>query len=85
MSSIILSELPSSFATRYGLTSLLTSTLANKGQVIDALIDNLNSVLGVVNAHGGRLDLDEGPGAVPGAPDGHGPGLRVALSLPAVE
>ena len=33
----------------------------------------------VAEAHGGRLQLDEGPGSV----DGSGPGLRVALLLPA--
>ena len=32
----------------------------------------------VVEAHGGRVVLDEGPGAY----DGFGPGLRVALVLP---
>ena len=41
----------------------------------------LSLVGAVVDAHGGRLDLDEGPGAV----EGQGPGLRVAISLPAAE
>lgn len=39
----------------------------------------LSLVGAVVEAHGGRLELDEGPGAV----DGQGPGLRVAINLPA--
>lgn len=39
----------------------------------------LSLVGAVVDAHGGRLELDEGPGAV----DGQGPGLRVAINLPA--
>lgn len=39
----------------------------------------LSLVAAVARAHGGRLELDEGPGAV----DGKGPGLRVALVLPA--
>ncbi len=43
----------------------------------------LSLVGAVVDAHGGRLDLDDGPGVVPGAVEGHGPGLRVAISLPA--
>ena len=38
----------------------------------------LSLVAAVAQAHGGRLELDEGPGAV----DGSGPGLRVSLSLP---
>ena len=38
----------------------------------------LSLVQAVAEAHGGRLQLDEGPGAV----DGFGPGLRVALLLP---
>ncbi len=42
----------------------------------------LSLVAAVAAAHGGRLDLDEGPGVVPGGPPAHGPGLRVALSLP---
>ncbi len=41
----------------------------------------LSLVSAVVDAHGGRMDLDEGPGAV----DGQGPGLRVAITLPAAE
>ncbi len=39
----------------------------------------LSLVAAVARAHGGRLELDEGPGMV----DGKGPGLRVALVLPA--
>ena len=35
-------------------------------------------VLVVAEAHGGRLEIDEGPGKVGGI----GPGLRVALVLP---
>ena len=38
----------------------------------------LSLVAAVAEAHGGRLELDEGPGVV----DGVGPGLRVALILP---
>jgi len=38
----------------------------------------LSLVAAVAEAHGGRLELDEGPGAV----GGFGPGLRVALVLP---
>ena len=38
----------------------------------------LSLVAAVAEAHGGRLDLDEGPGSI----DGGGPGLRVALILP---
>src|SRR5579871_6458169 len=38
----------------------------------------LSLVAAVAEAHGGRLELDEGPGAVAGS----GPGLRVALVLP---
>ncbi len=38
----------------------------------------LSLVAAVARVHGGRLELDEGPGAV----DGQGPGLRVALVLP---
>jgi signal transduction histidine kinase len=38
----------------------------------------LSLVAAVARAHGGRLELDEGPGAV----DGSGPGLRVALVTP---
>jgi signal transduction histidine kinase len=41
----------------------------------------LSLVLAVAEAHGGRLDLDEGPGKV----GEMGPGLRVALVLPASE
>ena len=33
----------------------------------------------VMEAHGGRIQLDEGPGVY----NGHGPGLRVALVLAA--
>ena len=39
----------------------------------------LSLVAAVARAHGGRLELDEGPGLV----DGKGPGLRAALVLPA--
>jgi signal transduction histidine kinase len=39
----------------------------------------LSMVAAVARVHGGRLELDEGPGRV----DGKGPGLRVALVLPA--
>jgi signal transduction histidine kinase len=38
----------------------------------------LSLVAAVAEAHGGRLEITEGPGAV----DGHGPGLRAALVLP---
>jgi signal transduction histidine kinase len=38
----------------------------------------LSLVAAVARAHGGHLELDEGPGAV----DGFGPGLRVALAFP---
>jgi signal transduction histidine kinase len=38
----------------------------------------LSLVAAVARVHGGRLELDEGPGMV----DGKGPGLRVALVLP---
>ena len=38
----------------------------------------LSLVAAVAEAHGGRLEIDEGPGAA----DGMGPGLRVALVLP---
>lgn len=38
----------------------------------------LSLVVAVLEAHGGRVQLDEGPGVY----DGHGPGLRVALVLP---
>jgi signal transduction histidine kinase len=38
----------------------------------------LSLVTAVAEAHGGRVQLDEGPGAY----DGRGPGLRVALILP---
>jgi signal transduction histidine kinase len=40
----------------------------------------LSLVAAVARAHRGRLDLDEGPGAV----EGSGPGLRVAVVFPAV-
>jgi len=36
-------------------TASLTSTIAGKDQVIGQVIDNLNSVLGTVNAHGDQL------------------------------
>ncbi len=39
----------------------------------------LSLVSAVAEAHGGRLELDEGPGLAPGA---SGPGLRTALSFP---
>jgi signal transduction histidine kinase len=38
----------------------------------------LSLVAAVARAHGGRLELDEGPGCF----DGKGPGLRAALVLP---
>lgn len=41
----------------------------------------LSLVAAVAEAHGGRLELDEGPGEY----DGFGPGLRVAIVLPRVE
>lgn len=41
----------------------------------------LSLVAAVAEAHGGRLELDEGPGEY----NGSGPGLRVALVLPRVE
>jgi signal transduction histidine kinase len=41
----------------------------------------LSLVQAVAVSHGGRLELAEGPGAY----DGFGPGLRVALVLPRVE
>ncbi|MGE5501064.1 MAG: sensor histidine kinase [Ignavibacteriales bacterium] len=41
----------------------------------------LSLVAAVAEAHGGRLELDEGPGSF----DGKGPGLRVAFVLPRVE
>ena len=41
----------------------------------------LSLVAAVAEAHGGRLELDEGPGVY----NGFGPGLRVALVLPRVE
>jgi signal transduction histidine kinase len=41
----------------------------------------LSLVGAVMEAHGGRIQLDEGPGAF----GGQGPGLRVALILPAAE
>ena len=44
----------------------------------------LSLVQAVAEAHGGRLDLDEGPGRVRGrAVAGQGPGLRTALVFPA--
>ena len=39
----------------------------------------LSLVTAVMGAHGGRIELSEGPGAI----DGFGPGLRTALILPA--
>ena len=39
----------------------------------------LSLVGAVMEAHGGRIVLDEGPGAF----EGSGPGLRVALIIPA--
>ena len=39
----------------------------------------LSLVTAVAEAHGGRVQLDEGPGVF----EGFGPGLRVALVLPA--
>ena len=41
----------------------------------------LSLVTAVAEAHGGRIELDDGPGAF----DGRGPGLRVALVLPPAE
>ncbi|HRD47733.1 MAG TPA: ATP-binding protein, partial [Caulobacter sp.] len=41
----------------------------------------LSLVAAVAEAHGGRLELDEGPGEY----NGSGPGLRVALVLPRVD
>ncbi|MCC5995622.1 MAG: HAMP domain-containing protein [Oceanicaulis sp.] len=41
----------------------------------------LSLVQAIAEVHGARLTLDEGPGAV----DGHGPGLRIALTFPAGE
>ena len=41
----------------------------------------LSLVAAVAEAHGGRLELDEGPGEY----NGFGPGLRVAIVLPRVE
>ena len=41
----------------------------------------LSLVAAVAEAHGGRLELDEGPGVF----NGTGPGLRVAFVLPRVE
>ena len=38
----------------------------------------LSLVAAVAEAHRGRIQLDEGPGAL----DGSGPGLRVALVFP---
>ncbi len=47
----------------------------------------LSLVQAVAEAHGGRLDLDEGPGRVRGAArhPGRGPGLRTALIFPPAE
>ena len=41
----------------------------------------LSLVAAVARAHGGRLEIDEGPGAL----DGGGPGLRVALVIPSAD
>ena len=66
---------------------------ADRGRVLERFVRLENSrtqpgaglglslVGAVVDAHGGRLELDDGPGAM----DGQGPGLRVALSLPPAE
>jgi signal transduction histidine kinase len=63
---------------------------ADRGRVVDRFVRLENSrnapgaglglslVSAVARAHGGRLELDEGPGALGGL----GPGLRVALVLP---
>ncbi|HEY3695573.1 HAMP domain-containing sensor histidine kinase [Phenylobacterium sp.] len=63
---------------------------ADRAQVVDRFVRLENSrnepgaglglslVSAVAEAHGGRLDLDEGPGQL----GGMGPGLRVALILP---
>jgi signal transduction histidine kinase len=47
----------------------------------------LSLVQAVAEAHGGRLDLDEGPGRVRGVKPkpGQGPGLRTAVVFPAVD
>jgi signal transduction histidine kinase len=42
----------------------------------------LSLVAAVAEAHGGRLELDDGPGTFEGTLEGNGPGLRVALVLP---
>ena len=43
----------------------------------------LSLVQAVAEAHGGRLDIDDGPGLVQeGATQGAGPGLRTALVFP---
>jgi signal transduction histidine kinase len=42
----------------------------------------LSLVAAVAEAHGGRLELDDGPGTFEGTFEGSGPGLRVALVLP---
>lgn len=64
---------------------------ADRARVIDRFVRLENSrnapgsglglslVAAVARVHGGRLELDEGPGCV----DGKGPGLRAALVLPA--
>jgi signal transduction histidine kinase len=63
---------------------------ADRARVIDRFVRLENSrnapgaglglslVAAVARVHGGRLELDEGPGFV----DGKGPGLRAALVLP---
>ena len=47
----------------------------------------LSLVHAVAEAHGGRLELDDGPGVAAGSQGGAqlGPGLRVALSVPAAD
>jgi len=64
---------------------------ADRGRVVQRVVrlDNsrteagsglgLSLVVAVLEAHGGRVQLDEGPGVY----EGTGPGLRVALVLPA--
>ena len=41
----------------------------------------LSLVVAVLEAHGGRVQLDEGPGEY----GGFGPGLRVALVVPSAD
>jgi signal transduction histidine kinase len=43
----------------------------------------LSLVQAVAASHGGRLEIAEGPGDLEGVEDAYGPGLRVALVLPA--